>query len=57
MIPVDVRSRCELCGTQVLGVEAIVAHLETVHGEVAQRWPDGELVMHMSDVPELMEER
>lgn len=57
MIPADVLSTCELCGTQVLGVEAIVFHLEAVHGEVAQRWPDGELVMHMSDVPELLEER
>jgi hypothetical protein len=57
VIPEDVRSFCTLCPAEEIGLEAIVGHLETVHGMTAQRWPDGGLVVDASDTPELMEER
>lgn len=56
MIPADVISFCALCPAEEIGLDAIAAHLETVHGEVAQRWPDGGFVIDESDAPELMEE-
>ncbi len=54
MIPANVVCFCQLCPTQVLGIEAIAEHLDAVHGEKAERWPDGGLVVDASEVPELI---
>lgn len=48
---------CVQCGRWFVGLdlEEATEHLET-HGHKAERWPDGSLVVDMSDVPELLEE-
>ncbi len=53
LIPDDVRVWCHLCPYETAGVEAIAAHMAEVHGLHVQRWPDGDLVVDASDVPEL----
>lgn len=56
MMPEHLVSTCELCGVESIGVNDMISHLDEVHDLQAERWPDGELVVDMSDVPELMEE-
>lgn len=57
MDPMILPWTCEVCGYQMVGdFEALTVHLRT-HGFEPQRWPDGELVVDMSNVPELLEER
>lgn len=55
MMPEHIVSTCELCGVERIGISEMIAHLDEVHDLQAERWPDGELVVDMSDVPELME--
>jgi hypothetical protein len=44
------------CATELhADVEQVAAHAQS-HGEVVARWPDGSVVVDMSDVPELFEE-
>lgn len=57
MIPERLRTFCALCPYEADSVAEMAAHLETDHGLQAERWPDGDLVVDMSDVPELLEER
>jgi hypothetical protein len=55
VIPEKIRCFCALCPHEAEGIEAIVAHLEQVHGcPSAERWPDGGLVIDASDTPELL---
>ena len=49
------RWTCHLCPGEIVGtLHDMMEHLETVHDEHPQRWPDGALVVDMSDVPELL---
>lgn len=41
---------CEMNGT----LEDVSGHLKDAHGMDSARWPDGGLVIDMSEVPELM---
>lgn len=53
--PEDLVCHCGLCpNSTFVGVPAMVEHLESVHGQTAERWPDGALVVDASDVPELI---
>lgn len=49
---------CALCpegeGNMNGTLEDVTGHLERVHGMESARWPDGGLVIDMSEVPELM---
>lgn len=57
MKPMILPWTCEVCGHHMVGdFEALTEHLGT-HGYEPQRWPDGELVVDMSNVPELLEEQ
>jgi len=49
--------QCWRCKRVVSGTaEDVAEHLLRRHGYAAARWPDGGLVVDMSEVPELLEE-
>jgi hypothetical protein len=55
MIPV-LRWVCLDCATELHGdVEQVAEHAQS-HGEELDRWPDGSVVVDMSDAPVLIEE-
>lgn len=58
-VPDDLRWTCHLCqSTQPFPtIEDVARHLADEHFMQPERWPDGDLVVDMSGVPELLEER
>jgi hypothetical protein len=57
VIPETLRTFCALCSHETAGVTAMADHLEQAHDATVERWPDGEPVVDMSHVPELLEEQ
>lgn len=53
--PKNLKFFCELCPWQGRGVNKVIKHLKDAHGyDEPERWPDGELVVDASNVPELL---
>lgn len=48
------RAFCHLCPWEGAGVDDTTRHLEAVHGEQVERWPDGAVVIDMSGIAEDM---
>lgn len=54
----DLTWTCQICGGQLIGgLDTIHEHGITHTNDPVEHWPDGEPVVDMSDVPELLEER
>lgn len=51
-VPTNLAWQCEVCGSEGLGLEALIGHLESDHPEhgTVERWPDGGLVIHEPDM-------
>lgn len=54
LIPEHILAHCQLCPTTTIGINSMAEHQEQAHGHIAERWPDGGLVVDASDVPELL---
>lgn len=55
-IPDQLRCFCGLCPYECDSIPAMIEHIDSDHEHHpdAQRWPDGGVVVDMSEVPELM---